>query len=194
MHTEPLTPSSPSPRSPWDALLHSKWACIALIAGGIATASSASRADDFNTFVGAGVGAVAGAMIGQSVGGRNGAIIGAGTGGLVGASIAQHGSYPYPVAAVPVQPMVSAYPSYPSHRYAPAPVYYARPPAVVYQAPVYRVESWSPPRHRDHGHQYGWDQRREYYRYAPAPRHERPSFDGRGDHERMRGEHRDWRN
>lgn len=182
MYSDLNTPSS-SLRSPWAALVRSKWACLALIAGGMATASSASRADEFNTVLGAGVGAVAGAVIGQSVAGRNGAIIGAGAGGLVGASIAQRGAYPYPVAAVPVQPMVSAYPSY---RY-PAPVYYAPPPAVVYQPAVYQVETWRP-RHHDHGHHYGqgWD-RRVYA--APAPRLEpRPFIDGRGDQERRRGE------
>lgn len=182
MHSDPHTPSS-SPRSPWTALVRSKWAGLALIAGGIATASSASRADEFNTVLGAGVGAVAGAVIGQSVAGRNGAIIGAGAGGLVGASIAQRGAYPYPVAAMPVQPVVNAYPRY-SY---PAPVYYAPPPVVVYQPAVYQVETWRP-HHHDHGHHYGqgWDHR---VYVEPAPRLEpRPFIDGRGDQERWRYE------
>lgn len=188
---------TPSPsRSPWAALLRSKWACLALVAGGLATASSASRADEFNTVLGAGVGAVAGAVIGQSVAGHNGAIIGAGAGGLVGASIAQQRGG-YPVATVPVQAVVSTYPSYPA--YAPAypryqaPVVYAPPPAVVVPAPVYAVPQWrpAPPPHHDHGHHYGWGERRDYRVYAPPPvvRVEpRPFIDGRGDQERRRGE------
>ena len=184
MYAASRTPSH-SQHSPWAALLSSKWACLALVAGGLATASSASRADEFNTVLGAGVGAVAGAVIGQSVAGRNGAIIGAGAGGLVGASIAQQrGSYP--VAAVPVQPVVSAYPAYPaypSYRY-PTPVAYAPPPAVVVPAPVYAVPQWRPappPHHHHHG---DWE-RRDYRVYAPVPHQElRPFIDGRGDEER----------
>jgi hypothetical protein len=131
----------------------------------MATASSASRADEFNTMLGAGVGAVAGAVIGQSVAGRNGAIIGAGAGGLVGASIAQRGSYPAPVAYTP-------------------------PPAVVVPAPVYAVQQWRPEYRNDHGHHYGWDRdHRDYRGYAPPPpRQERPFIDGRGDQERLRHE------
>lgn len=188
---------TPAPRSPWTALLHSKWACAALVAGACATASSTSHANDANLVLGAGVGAIAGAVIGQSVAGRNGAIIGAGAGGLVGASIAQRGGYGYPAAAVAVQPVNAypAYPAYPGYRYqAPAPTYYAPPPAVVYQPPVYRVETWRAPQHRhDHGNHYGWnrDQRdhRAYGAYGPAPHQEqRPFIDGRGDQERLRHE------
>jgi len=164
MYSDASTPSpSTPPRSPWAALLHSKWACLALIAGGLATASSASRADEFNTVLGAGVGAVAGAVIGQSVAGRNGAIIGAGAGGLVGASIAQRGSHPAPVA-------------------------YAPPPAVVVAAPVYAAPQWrpAPPPH----HHHGWEREyRDYRVYGPVVRVEpRPFIDGRGDQERLRHE------
>lgn len=187
MHTEPLSASS-SPGSPLAALLRSKWACLALLAGGLATLSSPSQADDFHTALGAGVGAAAGAAIGQSVGGRNGALVGAGAGGLVGASIAQgHYNAPRAMVMTPAVPVYRAYPSYQSRIYAP-------PPAVVWQPPPYRVQHWQPPRHHDHGHHYGGDQRRDYRGYAPAPRHELPFIDGRGDQERLRREHRDWRN
>jgi hypothetical protein len=183
MYAESRTPSRPL-RTPWAALLRSKWACLALVAGGLATASSASRADEFNTVLGAGVGAVAGAAIGQSVAGRDGAIIGAGAGGLVGASIAQQrGSRP--VAGVPVPPPVAVYPAYPNYRY-PTPAAYAPPPAVMVPAPVYAVPHWRPappPRH----HHHGWE--REYRGYAPMPRQEqRPFIDGRGDQERLHHE------
>lgn len=187
MNADSNTSSRPQ-HSPWTALLRSKWACLALVAGGLATASSASRADEFNTVLGAGVGAVAGAVIGQSVAGRNGAIIGAGAGGLVGASIAQRGAYP--VAAVPNQPVVtaySAYPAYPSYRY-PAPVVYAPAPAVMVPAPVYAAPQWhpAPPAH----HHHRWEREyRDYRGYAPMPRQEpRPFIDGRGDQERLRHE------
>jgi len=188
MYAESHTPSRPQ-HTPWAALLRSKWACLALVAGGLATASSVSRADEFNTVLGAGVGAVAGAVIGQSVAGRNGAIIGAGAGGLVGASIAQRGSYP--VAAVPAQPVVAAYPAYPAYpnyRY-PTPAAYAPPPTVLVPAPVYAAPQWrpAPPPHHHH---HGWEREyRDYRGYAPMPRQElRPFIDGRGDQERLRHE------
>jgi hypothetical protein len=57
------------------------------------------------------------------------------------------------------------------------------------------VQTWRP-HHHDRGHHYGWDRDHRGHRaYAPAPRHELPFIDGRGDQERMRREqHRDWRN
>lgn len=190
MYAESHTSSRPQ-HSPWAALLRSKWACLALVAGGLATASSTSRANDANLVLGAGVGAVAGAVIGQSVGGRNGAILGAGAGGLVGASIAQQrGSYP--VATVPAQPMVGAYPTYPaypSYRY-PVPTSYAPAPAVVVPAPVYMAPQWRPAPPPHHHHHHGWEREyRDYRGYAPMPRQEpRPFIDGRGDQERLRHE------
>jgi hypothetical protein len=188
MHADSHISSHPQ-HSAWAALLRSKWACLALVAGGLATASSASRADEFNTVLGAGVGAVAGAVIGQSVAGHNGAIIGAGAGGLVGASIAQRG--PYPIATVPARPAVvtyPAYPAYPNYRY-PAPVAYAPAPAVVVPTPVYAAPQWRPAP-RPHHHHHGWEpEYRDYRGYAPIARVEpHPFIDGRGDQERRRGE------
>ncbi len=171
MHTDQLSASS-SPGSPLAALLRSKWACLALLAGGLATLSSPSQADDFHTVLGAGVGAAAGAAIGQSVGGRNGALVGAGAGGLVGASIAQgHHNAPRAMVMTPAVPVYGAYPSYPSYQSR----IYSPPPAVVWQPPPYRVQHWQPPRRHDHGHDHHYgrrDDRRDgrELRYAPPAR------------------------
>lgn len=177
MHTEPMPPLH-GQRSPWAALLRSKWACLALLAGSLATASSASRADEFYTVLGAGVGAAAGAVIGHSMGGHNGALIGAGAGGLVGAGLAQRTTYP-------------VYPAYP-----PRAVYVA-PPTVLIPAPMPAAPHWRPAPHRHHPHHHhhhGWNgDSREYRAYAPVARPELPFIDGRGDQERLRREQRDWR-
>jgi hypothetical protein len=155
MHTESLSASS-SPGSPLAALLRSKWACLALLAGFLATLSAASRADEFHTVLGAGVGAAAGAAIGQSVGGHNAALVGAGAGGLIGASIARG-------HAAPAYPMYPAYPVHQPRVYAPAPV-------VVWQPPV---QHWQPPhhhRHQHHGHHYSHRDDRREQRYGPPAR------------------------
>ena len=128
MHTPGVLSLSPNFSTP-NATKIGKLAGLALLAGSLAVLAPVAHADDFNTVLGAGIGAVAGAAIGKSVGGRNGAILGAGAGGLVGASVASQnysgGGYahnPYPA------------PTY----YQQAPTYYQQ-PAVVYQAPQYRV-------------------------------------------------------
>ena len=149
-------------------------ASLALLAGALAGVAPQARADDVHTFLGAGVGAVAGAAIGQSMGGRNGAILGAGAGGLVGASIANQGyaqqrTSPMPAYAPNVYP--ATYYQQPVMRYQPPVVaWQPPPPQVQYIQPVnyYRqpVVTWQPPpqeyrqwreerhhyRHHDHGH------------------------------------------
>lgn len=163
MHTPTCQPVS-SPRAPLTALLHSKWACLALVAGCLATVSSVSRADPLQTVLGAGLGAAAGAAIGQSVGGHNGALVGAGAGGLIGASVARGHSAPAHVA-------YPGYPVYPVQQ----PYTYARPPVVVWQPPPQPIQYWQAPRHRHHhGHHYGHrDDHREWHHAPPARDHGR---------------------
>jgi hypothetical protein len=155
MHTKPHSASS-SPGSPLAALLRSKWACLALLAGILATLSAASRANEFHTVLGAGVGAAAGAAIGQSVGGHNGALVGAGAGGLIGASVARG-------HATPAYPMYPAYPVHQTHVYAPPP------PVVAWQPPV---QHWQPSRHHHHhhGHHYAHRENHRDQHYAPPVR------------------------
>ncbi|MES2951045.1 MAG: YMGG-like glycine zipper-containing protein [Pseudomonadota bacterium] len=136
-----------------------KLASLLLLTGSLVGVAPQAHANDLNTVLGAGVGAVAGAAIGQHVGGRNGAIVGAGAGGLIGASIANQryahqGGYPvqqayvrtsYPAATYYQQPVVWQAPQ-PQYRYA-QPVNYYRQPVVVVQAPARH--------HHDRGHHHG---------------------------------------
>ena len=136
-----------------------------------------ARANDFNTVVGAGIGAVAGAAIGNSVGGRNGAILGAGAGGLVGASIAsQHHNSGYAPSPYPVVTHYQQPPTY----YQPQPQYYVAPPVTYYQPrPQYRVVqpvtyyqpavvTWQAPAPEYHH----WrEERRDYHRGRRDHRH-----------------------
>jgi hypothetical protein len=151
-----------------------KLASLALMAGSLAVLAPQAHANDFNTVVGAGIGAVAGAAIGNHVGGRNGAIVGAGAGGLVGASIASqhHGSgyapSPYPVATHYQQP-VTYYQPQPQYHVAPPvtyyqprpqyrvvqPVTYYQPAVVAWQAPAPHYRHWREERRHDHGHHRG---------------------------------------
>ncbi len=125
-----------------------KLAGFAILATSLVALSPQAHADEFQTVVGAGFGAVTGALIGNSIGGRNGAILGAGAGGLVGASIANQRNYspgyapnPYPVANTYYQQPVAVYQAaQPQYRVIEPTVYY-RQPVTVYQAPPpqYRV-------------------------------------------------------
>lgn len=130
-----------------------KLASLALLAGGLIGLAVPAHADDLQTFLGAGVGAVAGAAIGQSVGGRNGAIVGAGAGGLVGASIASQGH----AQQRPVQQTYAPNPYVNSYY----PVTYYRQPVVTWQAPPPQYYGWREERHHDHGHHYGHQDRYE---------------------------------
>lgn len=127
-------------------------ASLALLAGALAGVAPPAHADDMHTFLGAGVGAVAGAAIGQSMGGRNGAILGAGAGGLVGASIANQG-----YAQQRPMPPVYAPNIYPATYYQ-QPVVRYQPPVVAWQAPPQEYRYWREERHhRHHGHHYDRD-------------------------------------
>lgn len=160
---------------------------LALLAGSLAGLSPLAQADEFQTVVGAGFGAVTGALIGNSIGGRNGAILGAGAGGLVGASIANQRNYspgyapnPYPVATTYYQQPTTYYQQPVAVYQAPQPQYrvvesntYYQQPVTVYQAPLpqYRVVQpvtyYQPQRdyyvrdgyrhNRHHGHRGDWD-------------------------------------
>ncbi len=162
-----------------------KLASFALLAGSLAgLAPQAAHADEFQTVLGAGVGAVTGAVIGNSVGGRNGAIIGAGAGGLIGASIANQAGYsrgytpntyyqePAYVVQAPqpqyrlVQPVT--YYQQPAYVVqAPQPQYRVVQPVTYYQPAVYSYPAPQPEYiywregHHHHGHHYGhhgyWD-------------------------------------
>lgn len=154
-------------------------ASLALLAGALASVAPQAYADDVHTFLGAGVGAVAGAAIGQSMGGRNGAILGAGAGGLVGASIANQGYaqqrpgpmppayapnphhatyYQHPVARYYQPPVVAWQPPPPQVRYV-QPINYYQQPVVTWQAPPQDYRHWRKERHHqrhhDHGHHNG---------------------------------------
>lgn len=147
-------------------------ASLVLLAGALAGAAPLAHADDVHTFLGAGVGAVAGAAIGQSMGGRNGAILGAGAGGLVGASIANQGyaqQRPMPPAYAPNvypatyyqqpvvhyrPPVVAWQPPPPQVRYVQPVAYYPQ-PVVTWQAPPPEYRNWREERHHhNHGHHY----------------------------------------
>ena len=146
---------------------------MALLAGTLAGLAPLAHADDVHTFLGAGVGAVAGAAIGQSIGGRNGAILGAGAGGLVGASIANQGyaqqrPSPLPPAYAPnpypatyylppvahYQPPVVAWQPPPQQVRYVQPVTYYPQPAYTWQAPQQQY-NWREERHHGHGHHFG---------------------------------------
>ena len=176
MHTPRVSHLSSPLTKPLAARLGAM-ASLALLTGALAGVAPLAHADDVNIFLGAGVGAVAGAAIGQSMGGRNGAILGAGAGGLVGASIANQGyaqqrPSPMPPAYAP-NPHHATYYQQPVARYQPPVVAWQQPPPQVrYVQPInyYRepVVTWQPPpqeyrhwreerrhqRHHNHGHHY----------------------------------------
>ena len=162
---------------------------FALVAASLVVLTPEARANDFDTVVGAGIGAVAGAAIGKSVGGRDGAILGAGAGGLVGASIAsqQHNSgyapSPYP-ATTHYQPPATYYQPQPQYHVAPPvtyyqpqpqyrvvqPITYHQPPVVVWKAPPPQYRHWR-------------EERRDYYHGHRHYRH----------HDEYRGDYNDYR-
>lgn len=144
-----------------------------LAGAALVVASQAAHADEIRTAVGAGIGAVAGAVIGDSIGGRSGALIGAGTGGLIGARVAQGPDWQR--VSPPAPPPGAIY--YPQHPVRMQPVA----PAVVVAPPVYSAY----PRHgyhhhhhhhRRHHHQHGhgqgpwWENGSEPPRHYDAPR------------------------
>jgi hypothetical protein len=146
---------------------------FALLAGSLAGLAPLAHADEFQTFLGAGVGAVTGAVIGKQIGGRNGAILGAGAVGLVGASIASQQRYPspgyapnpYPVATTYYQQQPTTYYQQPVAVYqAPQPQYRVVQPVTYYEPAVYTTWQAPPPYYRhDHGHhQHGYYN--DYYR------------------------------
>jgi len=171
MHTPRVSQLSSWPANPAAAKLGTL-ASLALLAGALAGVAPQAHADDVHTFLGAGVGAVAGAAIGQSMGGRNGAILGAGAGGLVGASIANQGyaqQRPMPPAYAPnvypatyyqqpvmrYQPPVVAWqPPPPQVRYI-QPVNYYRQPVVTWQPPPQEYRYWREERHHHRHHDHG---------------------------------------
>ena len=119
---------------------------LALLAGSLAGLAPLAQADEFQTVLGAGVGAVTGAVIGRSIGGRNGAILGAGAGGLVGASLANQRNYapgyapnpyPYPVATTYYQQPTEYYQQPVTVYQVPQPQYRVVQPVTYYQQPVY---------------------------------------------------------
>jgi len=137
-----------------------KLASFALLAGSLAALAPMAHADDFNTVLGAGIGAVAGAAIGKSVGGRNGAILGAGAGGLVGASIASQ-NYSGGYAPNP----------YPSQTYYQRPNTYYQPPVVVYQAPQPRYREVQEITYYQPQPQYRVVEPITYYQPQPQPQY-----------------------
>lgn len=159
-----------------------QWAGFALVASSLVVLAPQARANDFNTVVGAGIGAVAGAAIGKSVGGRDGAILGAGAGGLVGASIAsqhhnggyapnqypaathyqQPGTYYQPQPQYHVAPPVTYHQPRPHYRVV-QPITYYQPPVVTWQAPAPQYRHWREER-RDyhHGHRHHYRHHDEY--------------------------------
>jgi uncharacterized protein YcfJ len=86
MHTNRVLSSSPSSTP----ARRGRWIDGLVLAAGLLGSASFAQADEFHTVLGAGIGAITGAVIGQSIGGRNGAIVGAGAGGLVGASMVHY--------------------------------------------------------------------------------------------------------
>jgi hypothetical protein len=174
MHTPRVLSLSSSRFTPMAARM-GNLASLALLAGSLAGLAPQAHADEFQTFLGAGVGAVTGAVIGKQIGGRNGAILGAGAGGLVGASIASQHYYapgyapnPYPVATTYYQPQPTTYYQQPVTVYqAPQPQYRVVEPVTYYQPAVYTVQA--PPiyyrpdygyRHHHRGGYYSYDYRR----------------------------------
>lgn len=130
---------------------------LAFLAGSWVSFAPMAHADEFPLAFGAGVGAVAGAVIGQSLNGRSGAIVGAGVGGILGASVARGGyqqqpalSYGYEQSVYPINyyPVQSAY----GWRAAPPP-----PPP----APVYGYWQEVRPRGHGYGHYHGHEPRYE---------------------------------
>ena len=149
-------------------------ASLALLTGALAGVAPLAHADDVHTFLGAGVGAVAGAAIGQSMGGRNGAILGEGAGGLVGASIANQGyahqrhgpmppayapnAYPatyYQQPVVRYQPPVAVWQAPPPHYRHVQPITYYQQPVVTWQAPPQEYRNWRKERHNHRHHDRG---------------------------------------
>lgn len=128
---------------------------LGLVSASLLLASLPSRADEFRTVVGAGVGAAAGAMIGDSMGGPTGAVLGAGAGGLIGARVAQgSGWQQHPVAPPP--PVVGY------RGYSPPVVVPAAPPPMVYPVPAY--PAYGPPPRHWHRHRHG-----HHHDYANGP-------------------------
>lgn len=159
MHTSRVLSFAPSLLTPAAAKV-GKLASFALLAGSLAMLSPIAHADDFNTVLGAGIGAVAGAAIGKSVGGRNGAILGAGAGGLVGASIASQqysGGY--------------SHNTYPAQTYYQQPNTYYQPPVAVYQAPQPYYREVQPITYYQPQPQYRVVQPITYYQVQPQHRH-----------------------
>jgi hypothetical protein len=129
MHTNRVLSSSPSSTP----ARRGRWIDGLVLAAGLLGSASFAQADEFHTVLGAGIGAITGAVIGQSIGGRNGAIVGAGAGGLVGASMVHYDAPP--PRHVLVQPVVTGYP----YQRGFEPGYAVRPPVAAWQPP--------PPRH-----------------------------------------------
>lgn len=161
MHTPRVLSLSSSMFKPAHAHL-AKLASVALLVGGLAgLAPQAAHADEFQTVLGAGVGAVTGAVIGKSVGGRNGAIIGAGAGGLIGASIANQNGYArgYAPSGYVASTYYAPQPTYVVQ--APQPQYRVVQPVTYYQPAVYSYPVPQPQYiywregHHHHGHHYG---------------------------------------
>lgn len=117
-----------------------------LVGATLLVASHSSRADEFRTVVGAGIGAAAGAIIGDSIGGPTGAVLGAGAGGLLGARVAQ----------IPGGQRVSP-PAPP-----PGAIYYPQQPVRMQPVPVIAQPVYLPypgHRHRHHHHHHHMEQR-----------------------------------